>query len=750
MSMPRVRLLVWIGCLSVVGALLAGAWFGAALGHRAGMLLNPDLLADATWEIEFYADNGRTACVAATDVVLSRYPLFELEGIARLDAVSNTAALSNSIIVVSVAHGQAPPSPDNTVCLAASAALSNVNICKTIAIPSLSTSLTVCISHNVMDGTVQVNLSLRAVPRWRRALSCAARHRVRVTLTLLGVVAVVLTAWRIRLAPSSPLCPRDPHVRDPWWLHLLGGVLLVVVVASFTCYYHPQRAFVNSDMGWNVLEVAYHRWWRDGLVKWWTDRSGALFIFVPQVLLEWCDLKRYVSHLTALRVQTALCLFIGVAWLGRRTRTFLLLAPVVLIWCVKCRPFAEQPASFGFWIYTVGPAPTLLVMAAFAALMKLVDAPRHWWRWLVVVAACGVAAMIQSPGNIVILGVWYGVLLIIYISYVRRFWKQWLWVGAVLLLVFGATCWLREWYDHAVHQRAQSPLHTEWSAWLPTMRTYLALLWHDNLTELAVVLIGAIIPLPCLLRWWWTRGWLMTRPTRCMPLPEWRAACLLSVSASVYLVLLAANKWVQINPYPIRYLIPALLLYCCAISFCAQVLIDTLRLRTVVCAALCLGLVASYGSLRVRPRVVSEEYRRAQELLRYAPQYGGVVPLIANFWDAYVLSAFDPHHLVASTFDGDPLSEIMLDKVLAHPRIMVKFSGAHGQQWLVSNTPPRALLQRTTLLLRDNDIPALALQGWHAYRVAPWHVYLQFMMNGAPNIIRTNGPPHPGVTTPQD
>ncbi len=609
-----------------------------------------------------------------------------------------------------------------------------------VRVPRGETNLHLCIAHALPGVTVFGTLGVRkpvsvlqhVVVHCRRFWHVMAGMAILCAMICLpyqrAMRACMQHAWRLNprhwLQWPAPVPPAEPYPREHagWWL--LGLIWLIVLCTLFFYYYHPHRIFINSDNGWNILEIAYHDWGRDGVVKWWTDRSGALFIIVPQLLLEGFGLKRWVPHSHVYMWYVAACLFIGTAWLGRRVRTFLVAGPLLLALCLDWNGRAKVDSTvFSFWIPKIGAVPILLVILTLIVMLWYLDR-RRWsalaWASVVISAT---AAMVQSPGNAVVLAVWGAVLCVIMPPRRRSEFVRLSLLAVALGAAYYANQWVRTLYDHSVHVGKQTtPMTLQAAGFLRHMH----MLWralHASGPALHILLIaGGVITAVAVIR---CMASYLRGATACVAM--WhhrtlRCVTALGVSAVVYLVLIAMNEWVQRNAgFIVNYSIPALLLLFAACVWALQEVLVRLRGRWCIVLGSILLAAAGTAALHMRPRATSAQYRAAARLLAYTNEFNGTVPLLGDFWQTYVHSYFDPHRLLSSNIEGigvAGLADVMLPKVLAHPRVLVTFREG-AATLLVSNQPPEVFTQRGTLLVRDTDIPALAFKGWFAYRTIP-------------------------------
>jgi len=189
---------------------------------------------------------------------------------------------------------------------------------------------------------------------------------------------------------------------------------------------------------------------------------------------------------------------------------------------------------------------------------------------------------------------------------------------------------------------------------------------------------------------------------------------LLTTAGVVYLVLLAANTWVHLNPENRSYIVPVWYLFMGAWVCVLSAVICRLKPVLAVGGIALVALAATRQAVTRAPREESFYARRADEFLTCAHAAGGSMPLLGEFWNTCVQSFFDPHRLPSSTIADDWLSAVMLPHILSHPRVWINFQrvtapGIHaGSEYL-------ALCNK--LLRRSAYVAPETPDGWQPYDV---------------------------------
>jgi len=528
-------------------------------------------------------------------------------------------------------------------------------------------------------------------------------------------MAAQLFVW-----PPPEEAPPEPPTAH-FWLPVIGLVWLGILAGALVVYFNPYRIFVNADDGWPVLESVYHSVRRDGVLMWGADKLGGLHVIIARFMLDGVGLCRWVPHCVYLAAQQAVLLLVGLVWLNRSTRTFLIAGPLFVLCMIQ--PGGNTTASFNYWLCRVGivyPMTMFCALLTFGMLLKLARGQGKLGWVLPALGASAVGAFVSSPGNSVLVGVWYLLFCAQQLPQGKKAWRRWACCGATLLLAYWLATWCRGMYDHRVHaHRAITPMAFEWGVWLPTMQRFARDTITSGALSVGVMALGLLIAgagtCVALLR----RIRCTARVCQRLQLTPHGAATMLSVAGVVYLVLLAGNKWVHINLANPTYVLPAYALFIAAAAWLVAALVRRLSPAVVITVAVALLIAAGGQAWCLRPRTASGEYQETQQLLRTATAQSAPLALLGDFWLTCVNSYFDPHRIVSSPGDGGLIADAMLPIVLAHPSVLVNFTRM-PQLLNPDGSLPQAFVQRDTVLVREPGREALQQQGWHPYRTIPF------------------------------
>lgn len=492
----------------------------------------------------------------------------------------------------------------------------------------------------------------------------------------------------------------------------LSGLTLFLFI-----FLHPYRTEVNSDDAFAILECSYHSVARDGFFMWGRTIHSADSIILSNFLLEKIGLKNIISHCSFYVGLQIVILLVGATLIGKKFRTFLFTAPIIVILISHSSPL--NTLNFSFWVCKSGvPVPEYVFMAflTFTSLILLAKKEKKWWPALLFCSFAFLLSIASSPGNLVLISVWIGLCFVYDLPDFKKKWLKWLLTAALLGGVYFFVNISRDWYDHAIHiHRHNIPVELNWQKWWETIATFIKQFKHYGIFHTSIMVLGIIIGITGAVIY----GLSLFFPRRKRFARNkdlfLHHAFMLSIAGIFFTVLLAANTWVQINPINQTYILPVFFLFLgaivCLISPLLQK-INAVAFYTIVIFLLCF---AGYQTYKNRPVKLSKHYLKAHQLLKYTNDFDGTIPLIGDYWISTVNSFFDSHKIVATSFDNMWLADTMAEKVLKHPRVLVNFT-YNKKKYFINGQPPQTFFQKEFLLTRDKDIPELARQGWHTYK----------------------------------
>jgi len=542
------------------------------------------------------------------------------------------------------------------------------------------------------------------------------RRRTACTFKWLHTFVHAVTSLVAVPCEMAPL--QTPH--DSRAVRAAAWVWLGVLAALLVTFFHPYRINVNADDAWPVLESAYHSLRRDGVLMWGSDRLAALHLIIAHVILEIFGLKRWVPHCFYLAAQQAVLLLAGLLWLNRGARTFLITGPLFVL-CIA-QPGANTYDSLHYWLCRVGivyPMAMFTVLLTFGLLLRLAHLHAPLRYLLPALGVVATAAFISSPGNVVLIGVWFTLLFLQLLPRGKAALTRWAYCAAVLLLAYWLAAVCRRLYDHSVHPtRMATPMEFVWNQWMPTIQRFVRDTVKSGPFSVAIMVLGLTIAgvgsCAAVLR----RFRFTARVCQRLQLTPYGAATMLSVSGVVYLVLLGANRWVHINYSNPTYVLPPFALFIAAGAWLVAALVRRLPIAVAASLAAALLSVACVQVWRLRPRTPSQMFHDVQPLLRLADEHGKPLALLGDFWNACVHSFFDPHRIISAPYDGNLISDAMLPFVLSHPLVLVNFTGMDILR-TADQSVPDVFVQRLTVLIHSPDASPPHLPLWHAYRTVP-------------------------------
>ncbi len=691
-----------------------------------------NLVESAEWSVQYYDVDGKILTMMSTPVAIPHSKKLKLSGALIIQSTSTNSEIEipDLPLTIDLYGGAEFDSPENDINITYQQAKAGATFEGTFEIDGKQTNLFLRIFHYYPGYQVAGKFELHAQPNFLQKIIISLKTNYKLLFVIFAVIVFILfilIVSRIKKINiiSRFLCfpelqnEKSPPVKEHFIWTLLAALCLIWMCYLFFLYYHPFKIFVNSDDAWNVLEVEYHSITRDGLAKWTTDRSGAVFIITAQFFAKILRLSKIIPHAYILQIQTALALFIGVVWIGRKSKTFLIFAPLVLMFFIKNQLCIEHdPQSLSFWAWRIGPIPIFLAILAFTSLLKFSYKEEKWISSLLITSLLALISFIQSPGNVVLFGVWSGLLFLRYVVLRRTQYIKWIVASFTFAFTYYLNTIIRTFYDHNIHSgRNSSPMNFNFVEFTNSFHLLLKKINHSGLLDVVIVYIGIAILFISLSIFILRRIKVLQKYMKFINVKSYLASFLLSASGFVYLTLICANRWVQLNShFIINYAIPAILIFIVAIIWFLQPIILKIPGKVILIIGIILLALATYQTMHLKPKEYSKQYKSAKAVLKYANADKSInnFSLIGDFWTSVVYSWFDPVNLMASGFKRQALTDITLPLALNRDYVLINYNNAPKS--FIKHKNNDFLIQNNCVLIKTTNNYNLAKFGWHTYK----------------------------------
>ncbi len=689
-------------------------------------------LENAEWSVEYYKTDDKILTMMSTPVSIPYSKKLKLSGTIIIQENQENAKqeIPDLPLTIDLYDGPEFDLPENDINLTYWQAKAGTTFDGNFEIIGEQTNLVLRVFHYFPNAQLAGKIELYAKPNLLQHTVITLNFYRKLIFTICFIIILILLILIIVCKKCnkfsftnlfcSPKLQSENSVtikEHPIWF-VLGIVCLIWMCYLFFQYYHPFKIFVNSDDAWNVLEVEYHSLTRDGLAKWTTDRAGAIFIITAQFFAKTLHLSKVVPHAYILQIQTALALFIGVVWIGRKSKTFLVFAPLLLMFVIKNQFSIEyNDQSLSFWAWRIGPIPIFLAMLTFVYLLKFSYKNNKWFIPLLTTSIFALISFIQSPGNVVLFGVWFGLLFLRYVILMRVQYIKWIVASFTFAFVYYLNTLIRTIYNHSIHiGRNSSPMNFYLAEFANAFKLLFKKINNSGVLDIIIVYIGIAVLLISSTFFVLRRIKFLQKYLKFIDVKSYHAAFLLSCSGLVYFVLICTNRWVQLNSqFIINYAIPAILIFIIAIIWFLQPIILKIPAKIIGIIGMILIVLVTYQTMHFKPIKFSNQYKSAKLLLKHTDADKSITDfsLIGDFWTSLVYSWFDPVKLMASGFKNQTLADITLPLALKRKNILINFNNAPKS--FAKNKTSDFIIQNNCVLAKTTNNFNLSKLGWHNY-----------------------------------
>lgn len=686
----------------------------------------------AEWTIEQLPVDGKTLTVISTPIELSANQKIKVSGFVKIN--NNYTGDQNSIpdlpLTIDLFGGPGFDLTENDISIPYQRAKAGTAFDGIFKNTDKYQNLFLRIFHYYPEHQITGRFELYTKISVLRQLGTTLNiHRKKIFIVLLIIILVlfllnIIWTKHTNNTFSSLFCsPNLQHENclrikeHPIWF-FLATICLIWMCYLFFLYYHPFKIFINSDDAWNILEIKYHSIIRDGLVRWTTDREGAIFIIVAQFIADTLRLSNILPYAYIFLLLTAFVSFTGVVWIGRKSKTFFVFAPLLLMFFIKNQYSIDHNIqTLSFWAWRIGAIPIFMAMLTFVSLLSFSCKNKNWHIMLIITSLLALISFIQSPGNVVLFGVWFGLLFLRYVVLMRTQFIKWIVAAATFAFTYYLNTVIRTIYDHNIHfTRNSSPMNFNFAEFTNTFKLLLAKIRVSAL-DITIVYIGIGILMISLILFLLRRIKFSQKYLSFIDIKAYHAAFLLSFSGLIYFFLICSNRWVQLNSqFIINYAIPAILIFIVAAIWFVQPIILKIPGIFILIIGTFLIFLVTHQTMTFKPEKYSEQYNNAKLVLKYTDEDKSIddFSLIGDFWTSLIYSWFDPVKLMASGIKDQDLTNITLPLALKRKTVLVNFNDSPEN--FAENQETDYLTQNNCLLAKTTDNHNLAVAGWHTYK----------------------------------